>query len=142
MQASDIGFSNTSKGEGGHPVPRSLRQWVIGSFQFFVTPDLQLALPTHAHFTPPLRNSFTALSLQVMTIGRIGAIVAKSPQLAEFQRSLIDVTGANAQLVAAWLANSIPRSTWSRVPGRLSDPQRAIDGSFYVDFNECGLRPS
>ena len=77
-----------------------------------------------------------------MTTGRIGAIVAKSAQLAEFQRSLIDANGANAQLVAALVGELDSRSTWSSVPGRLSDPQRAIDGSFYVDFDECGLRPS
>jgi len=60
----------------------------------FVTPDLQLASPTHApQFTQPLRKSFTASEFAVMRIVRIDAIVAKSAQLAEFQRWLIDVPG-------------------------------------------------
>ena len=95
----------------------------------FVTPDLQLALPAHACFTQPLRKSFTALSLQLLTIGRIDTIDAKSAQLAKFQRSLIDAPGPmRNSWPLGWRTRS--RSSWSIVPGILSDPQCAIDGSF------------
>jgi hypothetical protein len=96
-----------------------------------------------------------------MTIVRIDAIVAESAQLAEFQRWLIDVPGPMRNMWLLGCRSSIPqnfnglcawanaqtcgehdsRSTWSIVPGILSDPQRAILRIFYVDFNECRLCP-
>jgi len=122
----------------------------------FVTPDLQLASPTHAPVHATLAKVIHGSEFAVMTIVRIDAIVAKNPlnlqnfsgrllmclghcttcgclfgeldsaQLAEFQRSPINAPWPMRKTCGEH--DSAQRG--SIVPGILSEPQRGIYGSF------------
>jgi hypothetical protein len=59
--------------------------------------------------------------------------------LQKFQRLLIDAPGPMRNPVATWLASRIPL-TWSIVPGILSKPRHAIDGSFTLTLTNAGFR--